>query len=404
MGDRFAQEGEAQLQAVLDARATGADVAPVWNKSHREHTLVGTTPDSVRAEADAAVKALGYDGPYFVDADHIGLKTVESFLAGSDFFTLDVAEQVGAAPEEAATETFVAFLKPHFGPLELPGLEPVLLDEAGARAAAAKYLAAIAEAGRIYRHLEGAKGKGTFAAEVSIDETDRPQSPPEVFYILAMIAAEKIPAATIAPRFSGAFLKGVDYVGDTAQFAREFEACLLLIAHAVKALGLPEGLKVSVHSGSDKFSLYPIIGQLVRKHGAGLHLKTAGTTWLEELIGLAEAGGDGLALAKEIYAKALPQADKLLAPYATVTDIDRANLPTAETVEGWSSEDYTAALRHDPANPAYNRDLRQFLHVSFKVAAQLGETFTNALQEHRAPIARNVHYNLLERHLRPLLG
>ena len=100
---------------------------------------------------------------------------------------------------------------------------------------------------------------------------------------------------TIAPKFTGRFNKGVDYVGDLAQFEKEFNDDLAVIAFAVKEFGLPADLKLSVHSGSDKFSIYPAIRRAIRRTGAGLHIKTAGTTWLEELIGLASAGGEGLA-------------------------------------------------------------------------------------------------------------
>ena len=101
------------------------------------------------------------------------------------------------------------------------------------------------------------------------------------------------------------------------------------------------------------------------KTNAGVHLKTAGTTWLEELIGLAEAGGDGMALAKEIYAEAYSHRDELCAQYATVIDIQADKLPAIAEVREWSSEQFTSALRHDPANPAYNPSFRQLLHVGF---------------------------------------
>ena len=126
-----------------------------------------------------------------------------------------------------------------------------------------------------------------------MDETDRAQSPVELLIILAAIADEGIPVQTIAPKFSGRFNKGVDYVGDVAQFEREMALDVAAIAYAVKQYGLPDNLKLSVHSGSDKFSIYPAIHATMKRFDAGVHLKTAGTTWLEELIGLAEAGGEG---------------------------------------------------------------------------------------------------------------
>ena len=159
-----------------------------------------------------------------------------------------------------------------------------------------------------------------------MDETDSPQTPPELLVILAALADERMPVQTIAPKFTGRFNKGVDYVGDLAQFEKEFSDDLAVIATPSR-YGLPANLKLSVHSGSDKFSLYPIIRRALPQFGAGLHLKTAGTTWLEEMIGLAEAGGEGLALAKEIYAKAYEHVDELCAPYATVIDIDRRSCP-----------------------------------------------------------------------------
>jgi hypothetical protein len=133
-----------------------------------------------------------------------------------------------------------------------------------------------------------------------------------------------------------------------------------------------------------------------------LHLKTAGTTWLEEIIGLAEAGGDGLALAKEIYAEALAHADELCAPYASVIDIDRTKLPARETVQGWTAEQFARALRHDPKCPAFDPHVRQLLHVGYKIAAKLGERYLRLLRACAPTIARNVTENLFERHIRPV--
>src|ERR1039457_7078602 len=99
VGDRFAHEAEAQLQAFELAAERGVSVVPVWNKSNREHEAVGSQPASVRMAADRAVRALGWPWPYFVDADHVTLDTVERFIATSDFFTLDVAGAIGKPPE-----------------------------------------------------------------------------------------------------------------------------------------------------------------------------------------------------------------------------------------------------------------------------------------------------------------
>jgi hypothetical protein len=401
IGDRFAHQGKAQLAAFVKAAQLGVEVAPVWNKSNREHLIVHSEPPGVRAEADAAVKALNWTKPYFVDADHIGLKTVDRFLDSSDFFTLDVADFIGKPADEAEVRAFVAEHRKFAGALSIPGIgRPLDISESRIDAIARKYLFAVQEAGRIYRHIESKNGRGNFVTEVSMDETDQPQTPIDLLFILGAIAREKVPVQTIAPKFTGRFNKGVDYVGDLRQFEREFNDDLCVIAFAVKTFGLPADLKLSVHSGSDKFSIYPVIRRAVRKHNAGLHLKTAGTTWLEEVIGLACAGGDGLELAQDVYSAALDHFDELCGPYASVIDIDRSKLPTVQQVASWTGEQYAAALRHDQSCRQYNPNFRQLLHVGYKVAAQMGERYTRALKTHEAVIAKNVTENMFERHLK----
>jgi hypothetical protein len=403
MGDRFAQQGKAQLRACQLATEQGAQVIPVWNKSNREHNIVGSEPSSTRAEADAAVKALGWKSTYHVDADHIGIATVGRFLQYSDFFTIDVAEQIGKPADSAALAKFLDRHPELSGKLDIPGIDaPLNISRADVEKTASKYLAAAIEAGKIYRHIAEAKGTAGFITEVSMDETDAPQTPPELLVILVALADEKVPLQTIAPKFTGRFNKGVDYVGQVSQFEREFSDDLAVIAYAIKHYGLPGSLKLSVHSGSDKFSIYAAIRKSLQKTGAGVHLKTAGTTWLEEVIGLAEAGGDGLKMAQQIYADALDHIDELCAPYATVIDIDRSKLPTASAVNGWSSEQYVSALQHNQKNPGFNPHLRQLLHVGFKIAAKQGPKYLEALAKHGAFVSKNVTLNLFERHLKPL--
>src|SRR5688572_26849128 len=142
IGDRFAQQGKAQLAAFVKAKQAGVDVTPVWNKSNREHAIVGSEAARVRAEADAAVKALGWSAPYFVDADHIGLGTVDKFIESSDFFTIDVADFIGKGGD--------------------------------------KYGLAIHEAGKVYRHIQRSKKDGDCIIEISMDETDERQSSDEL--------------------------------------------------------------------------------------------------------------------------------------------------------------------------------------------------------------------------------
>jgi len=380
-GDRFTHQAKAQLQACIKALEAGVEVVPVWNKSNREHTIIGSEPATTRAAADAAVKELGWKLPYYCDADHITLQTVGRFLDACNFYTHDVADFIGQPAPEVGIDSFVGKHKELLGHIQLEGVSdsfeitPKIL-----RQTARKYLTAVKKAGEIYRTIVAAKGEGKFIPEVSMDETDSAQSPVELLIILAAISDEGIPVQTIAPKFSGRFNKGVDYVGDVAQFEREFTLDVEVIAYAVKHFGLPGNLKLSVHSGSDKFSIYPAIHATIKRFDAGVHLKTAGTTWLEELIGLAEAGGEGLKLAKEIYTEALAHREELCAPYATVIDIDAAKLPTQAVVNGWSSEQYASALRHVCGAAQYNPSLRQLLHVGFMVAAQMGQRYLSLLE------------------------
>jgi len=403
VGDRFAHQAKAQLQACVQAANAGVDISPVWNKSNREHMIIGSEPSSTRVAADAAVKALGWTKPYFCDADHIGLTTVDRYLPACDFYTIDVADFIGKSADASSVDAFIHRHPELQHKLEIEGIaEPLTLSQDFLRQVANKFLAAVQNAAAIYRKIESAKGRGNFITEVSMDETDSPQTPAELLIILAATADEGIPLETIAPKFNGRFNKGVDYVGDLAKFEEEFAADVAAIAHAVKHYDLPKNLKLSVHSGSDKFSIYAPIHNIILRFNAGVHLKTAGTTWLEELIGLAESGGDGLALAKEIYAQAYDHREELGAPYATVIDIDPAKLPLPEEVAHWSSVQYTSALRHDPHSAAYNSSLRQLLHVGFKVAAKMGGRYLDLVKANEAIIARNVTDNLYNRHIAPV--
>lgn len=403
IGDRFAQEAKPQLRAFQMLSRDGVEVTPVWNKSNREHTFIGSQPQSVFDAAQAAVKTLGWNKPWHVDADHIRLETVDRFVSCSDFFTIDVADFIGKPAPKAAVREFAERHPELVGELSIAGSPASLpMTRAEVERAAATYLLAIQEAGKIYRHIAAAKGEANMITEVSMDETEAPQTPPELLIILAMLADEKVRAQTIAPKFTGRFNKGVDYEGDLAQFEREFNDDLAVIGHAVARYGLPANLKLSVHSGSDKFSLYPIIRRALARTGSGVHLKTAGTTWLEELIGLAEAGGRGLELAQEIYAHALSHVDELCAPYASVIDVHRARLPAPAAVNNWTGPQFANALRHIPKHPEFNPDLRQLLHVSFKLAAQAGDRYLKLLKDNEEIVGKQVTGNLYQRHLRPL--
>lgn len=403
VGDRFAQQAEAQLRAFMLAADRGVEIVPVWNKSNREHLIVGSEPRSVQAAAEAAVKKLGWNGGWHIDADHIRMETVDRFVPCSDFFTIDVADSIGKPASAQAVKAFADRHPELHGRIDVPDVSGgIASTRAEVERIANKFLFAVQEAAAIYRHIAEQKGEGRFITEVSMDETDSPQTPVELLVILVALADEQVPLQTVAPKFTGRFNKGVDYSGDVARFEAEFRDDLAVLRFAVREYGLPESLKLSVHSGSDKFSIYGPIHRAITQTGAGLHLKTAGTTWLEEIIGLAEAGGRGLDLAKEIYAEALAHCEELCAPYATVIDIDRSRLLPAQEVAGWTAAQFAAAVRHDPMCKDFNPHMRQLLHVGYKVAAKNGDQYLNLVRSCESTIAPNVTGNLFTRHMSPV--
>lgn len=399
-GDRFARQGEAQLRAFVRAMEKGVNIIPVWNKSNREHLIVNSDPAGTRYEADSAVRNLNWRHPYFVDADHINMDNVEKFIGNSDFFTIDVADYIGVKAPETELQMFVENNLKFTGDISIPGIDkPFRVSRDLLFSIGEKFLFAVTEAAKIYRHIESEKGTGKFVTEISMDEVDEPQSPIDLFFILSALAAERVPAQTIAPKFSGRFNKGVDYRGDVRQFESEFEQDLLVIDMAVKEFGLPENLKLSVHSGSDKFSLYPVIKKLICKYDKGIHIKTAGTTWLEEIAGLAMAGGDALDLARSVYKSGLERFDELCGPYATVIDIDREKLPSPDEISTWDGEQFASALRHEPGNPGYNPDMRQLIHVAYRVAAEYGNVYMAMLDKYSDIISGHVTDNIFRRHM-----
>ena len=400
LGDRFGHQGSAQLKAIIEAGKKGVDITPVWNKSNREHIIIGTQPGDVRFEADNVTKAAGFIKPYFVDADHINLDTVDRFIDSSDFFTIDVASYIGKKAEDDEIKSFIAGTEKYSGELNIPGIKrPLKVTKIHIQDIAEKYLFAAIKAWEIYRKIEKSKGKGNFITEVSMDEVPSPQTPVELFFILKMLGEENIPVQTIAPKFSGRFNKGVDYVGNPDKFAEEFESDLMVIDHAVKEFGLPENLKMSVHSGSDKFKIYPLMGSIIKKHDKGIHLKTAGTTWLEEVIGLAASGGKALDFVKEIYYKSLEKTEELCAPYADVIDISISALPSKKVVSGWDKNKFAAALRHVPGNKFYNPNIRQLIHVAYKLAALEMNEYYKLLESNEKTVSECVYENIYNRHI-----
>ncbi len=346
---------------------------------------------------------LGFKKPYFVDADHINIDTVSGFIDYSDFFTIDVASYIGKRADDEEIKEFMHGVEKYTGTLRIPGSKlSFKITKDQIRHIAEKYLFASIKAWDIFRKIEKEKGRGNFITEISMDEVPEPQSPVELFFILKMLALEDIPVQTIAPRFSGRFNKGVDYVGDPLKFESEFESDLLIIDYAIQEFGLPEDLKMSIHSGSDKFSIYPHIGSVIRKYNKGIHIKTAGTTWLEEVIGLALSGGESLDFVKQIYKESLHRIDELSAPYSDVIDISVSSLPSEKVVSNWDATSMANALRHIPGNHGYNPNMRQLMHIAYKLAANRMDEFYRLLETNEKIISECVYTNIYDRHIRRL--
>jgi len=405
VGDRFGHQAAAQLRAFQQLELDGIVVSPVWNKSNREHSFIGSEPSSVLSAAIVAVDSTGWKHGWHVDADHIRIDTVDRFIDASDFFTIDVANYIGKPTSDAELSGFLDRHPELQKPIAIPGiLEPLTISWESLQAIARHYLSATQEAGHVYRHIAMHRGTRPAIIEVSIDETPSPQTPSELLVILAALSDQDIPLQTIAPKFTGRFNKGVDYVGNLDQFAREFEDCIAILNYAVQRYAFPSNLKLSVHSGSDKFSIYPIISRLLRKTQAGLHVKTAGTSWLAEIIGLCEAGGDGLTIVQEMYTAAYGDWEALCLPYADVIDIDLNKLPSPDSILATSGSNFAAMMQHDSDCPLFNANVRQLMHVSFKLAAKKGDRYLSLLKQHEAIVGQQVTNNIYEKHLKPLFA
>ncbi|MFC2121137.1 tagaturonate epimerase family protein [Bacteroidota bacterium] len=405
IGDRFSLQGKAQLEAFKKAEKNGLIITPVWNKSNREHQNIRSEPGDVRIEADSAVMDLGWEHNYFVDADHINIETVDRYLESSDFFTIDITSSISKDPGKEELEIFIRNCRKFTEEFIIPGIsKKYFVDRKFLNKIGTKYITAIKEAREVYKIIKKYKKEEYFVTEISIDETENAQTPLELFFILKLISDFNIPVLTIAPKFSGRFNKGVDYIGNIKNFSEEFEENLLVIDYAIKEFGLPHNLKLSIHSGSDKFGIYPEIGRIIKKHNKGIHVKTAGTTWLEEVCGLAASGDEALDMVKKIYLSALDRIDELTGPYSDVISIDYNLLPTKNEINKWTSIQFLNALQHDTEHPEYNLNFRQLIHVSYKIAAEMGDEFYDQLRKNDEIIGKFVTNNIYNRHFKRLFG
>ncbi len=382
-GDRLGLATPGHIRAV---RAVGGEIAPILaQQSMRENARTGRTPQQVMDDALWGVFQEGWRQPWGADADH--LKTTEDVdlcvAAGYTFFTVDP----GAHVDNAAHTNALPTLREKFAALPWDALESspealkalylgqaqviedftLAFDEEALLRAACKYGRAIAHTTAMYRHLVEQSAR-PFELEVSVDETDTPTSPLEHSFIARELRRMGVQWVSLAPRYVGRFEKGVDYIGDLVEFDAEFAR------HAAIARVLGP-YKLSIHSGSDKFSVYPLMAKHTRRLA---HLKTAGTSYLEALRALATASP---AFFREILALARARYDEDRATYHVSADVARTPDP---------------ATLSDAELPGVldTFDGREVLHVTFgSVLDRYGARLLALLDDHEA-----THYAAIEAH------
>jgi hypothetical protein len=380
-GDRLGLATPGHVRAVRKA----AGIAPIFaQQSMRENSRTGRTPQQVMDDALWGIFQEGWRQPWGADADH--LKTTDDIdlcvAAGYTFFTIDpgdhvdneahtasldvLKEKIHALPwdqlEDSPQGVHARYLNRRFE-VENFGLE---FDQTTLARAAAKYGRAIAHTVRMYRHL--AAQSEDFELEMSVDETETPTSIEEHFFIASELKRLGVRWVSLAPRYIGRFEKGVDYIGDLKVFDTE------IVKHAAIARALGP-YKLSIHSGSDKFSIYPIFA----RHTRGLvHLKTAGTSYLEALRTVAQVEP---ALFREILAYAVERYPEDRATYHVSAEL--AQVPAPDILV---DADLPALLDQF--------DARQVLHVTFgSMLDRFGGEILSVLAAHE-----EAHYAALEAH------
>jgi hypothetical protein len=295
-GDRMGSATPGHIQAM---RSTGADatIGPIYaQQSVRENTRTGRTPQQVLDDAMWGIFQAGWRAPWGADADHVkeAADLAPFVAAGYTFYTIDPSDYVDNAaqtdspealrdkvarlPWEQLGTTYEALRRRYCNaPFALDGLT-LRFDESALLRGLAKYGRAIGHTASIAAALTAGMQGRRYDLEISVDETDTPTSIYEHFLIANELLARNIPIASLAPRFVGKFQKGVDYMGDLALFEAELAKHAAIMQHF-------DSYKLSIHTGSDKFSIYPIIARQAHGH---VHVKTAGTSYLEALRLVAE--------------------------------------------------------------------------------------------------------------------
>lgn len=387
-GDRLGQATPGHVQAVR-----GMGIAPIFaQQSVRENARTGRTPQQVLDDALWGVFQAGWREAWGADADHLKTPEVTApfVAAGYSFYTVDPGDHVDNQAETdplpvlrektnalpwAELESSPRDLEQRFLGQKFNLGDPVMVfDEAALFRAAAKYGRALAHIIRMYRHLKTQLGGKTFDFEVSVDETDTPTAIHEHFFLASEMRRLGVEWVSLAPRFVGRFEKGVDYIGDLDALDR----CLAGHAAVMHHFG---GYKLSLHSGSDKFTVYP----LAMQHAGGLvHLKTAGTSYLEAL---------------RVWAEVDP------AEFRQVFDFARSRYATDRATYHVSADLGKVPAADFPDLPSLldQFDARQVLHVTFgSVLDQYGDRLHAMLRAHEERYDTRLEQHFA-RHLAPFI-
>jgi hypothetical protein len=392
LGDRLGMATPGHVRAV---RAAGGSIAPIFaQQSVREMQRTGRTPQQVMDDATWGVFQEGWREGVGADADHLkSAGDIDSCLAaGFTFFTIDPGEYVDGGAEAVGLEELrerAGRLPPDSQPratgllgrsIDVEG-RTLHFDEPALLKAVVKYGRAVEHIAAMSRHLEQAAAGRPFELEISVDETEQPTSPVEHVYFASELRRLGIRWVSLAPRFIGRFEKGVDYIGDLAAF----EADLAVHAAIARQFG---PYKLSLHSGSDKFSIYPAI---MRQTRGLVHLKTAGTSYLEALRTVALLAPDFF---REIYTFAREHYENDRASYCVSAQLARAPLADAVT---------------DAPGLLNQFDAREILHVTYgSVLTAVTPTggprsrdrLVELLRDHAEEYAANLEEHFL-RHLKP---
>jgi hypothetical protein len=398
-GDRLGLATPGHARAL---RSVGAPIAPVFaQQSIREMTRTGRSAQQVVDDATWGALEAGWTDGYGADADH--LKTpadVEACAAaGFTFYTIDPGEHVDNGADAASDANLRAawdalpwgrledasadLLARHAGTtVDVEGAR-IAFDERTVVKAAVKYGRAIAHVAMMYRHVRSAMAGRPFDFEVSVDETETPTSHAEHIFVVKELRRLCVVWQSLAPRFVGRFEKGVDYIGDAAAI----RADVAVHAAVARAFG---PYKISLHSGSDKFSIYDVVATETR---GVVHLKTAGTSYLEALRAVAEVSP---ALFRGIYAFSRERYGEDRASYHVSAQIERTPAPDA-------------VVDADLVGLLDDFDVRQVLHVTFGSvltsraadgAPRFGPAILALLRQHPEAYAACLERHFVK-HLRP---